>query len=228
MSWAQRTSGRSSGEVRPILSHRNVAAGPKACVTRLSNSTTPKPGSCAAPPHANPQHQGRPAVDGLLRFPRPTSNDHLAAQIVTLVPFPAVQGPPLLSYERWAQERGNGRSRDGGSRSRLRSVGALSADALGCNRLGSRWPLSRCRADPRRPEGGDDGRHHRRAARSGLAVAGPDGRGPRALVLLGPPRQPRPPKRPGSPSRVARPRPRRPREVRDTDRPSGRVRSGGA
>src|SRR5512142_408080 len=78
--------------------------------------------------------------------------------------------------------------------------------------------ISRRRAGPRRQEVRGDGRHDRRAAGSGLAVAGPDGLGPWGLVLLGPPRQRRPPQRPGSPPGVARPRRRRPAEVLDTGR----------
>ena len=44
--------------------------------------------------------------------------------------------------------------------------------------------------------GRDDGRHDRRAAGSGLAVARPDGRGSWGVVLLGPPGQRRSPECP--------------------------------
>jgi hypothetical protein len=73
-------------------------------------------------------------VDGPLRFLRPTSSDHLAAQIVTLVPCQAVHRPESCSYGSWTQDRGYGRGRDRSSRSRLRSMGAPSAHALGRNR----------------------------------------------------------------------------------------------
>ena len=74
--------------------------------------------------------ESRPAVGGPHSFLGSTSNDHLAAQIVTLVPCEAVPGLRLLSYESWAQDRGRGR--DGSCR--LWSLGAPSAHALGRKR----------------------------------------------------------------------------------------------